>query len=338
MSETIITTAPQQPESSAEQTPSASRPVPQVTAEQRTLTAGLCPWWTQLSAVEQQHVLEDVAGADMDPAEYWDDPMPKDEHLETVRDQRKQWGWPTVEQTASSPAAETSAPSPVTEQPKAAQEYAPLVERDTATEAWQVCPGIEDDAKSLFREASTSEPPMPVRTLGRRVASLDAKAKAIKAEELARAAADPKAGKAAKDKADRAQQQADKAAEKVASHSQPADKPQATTIQAPNAPTPPCQAPVTPLRDMAKAGTARDVAEMAAELITGCDTPDDCLEQLFRTLKDSTALGNKAKRALDAAIVVLSRTDRPGPSPVQVAGALSEHKPSANGAVTAAVA
>lgn len=217
--------------------------------------------------------------------------------------------------------------------------YQLLVARDPKTEDWSLVPAVETDAKALFVEASTSDPCMPCRDVAKRVAELDAKAKAVRAEQLAKLATDPKAGKAARDKAERAAEQASKAAAKVAAQQQTADKPDAPKVTATAADKPAtCAAPAVPLRDMAKRGTAKDVAEMASELITGCETPDDALEHLLRTLKDSTALGNRAKRALAAALLVLTRSDRTGPSPIQVAGALSEHKPTSNGTPATAVA
>ena len=101
----------------------------------------------------------------------------------------------------------------------------------------------------------------------------------------------------------------------------------------------------------AKTGTAKDVAGMCLELITGSDTPDDVLEHLLRQLKDSGQVSGKAKRALDAALLVLTRTDKPaapagGPSSLAVEAAAilaqrdaarAEAKPEqANGQPTAA--
>ena len=46
-----------------------------------------------------------------------------------------------------------------------------------------------------------------------------------------------------------------------------------------------------------KAGTAKDVAEMAVELITGAEAPDDVLEALLHLLHSSKELSAKGKRA-----------------------------------------
>lgn len=49
---------------------------------------------------------------------------------------------------------------------------------------------------------------------------------------------------------------------------------------------------------MAKKGTAKDVAEMAWELISGSDTPDDVLHELLKLARDSGQLSSKWKRAV----------------------------------------
>jgi hypothetical protein len=71
---------------------------------------------------------------------------------------------------------------------------------------------------------------------------------------------------------------------------------------------------------VAKRGTAKDVAGMAAELVTGTDAPDDVLTELLGQLKASGQMSAKAVRAIDAALVVLTRSDRT--NPVAVAATL----------------
>ena len=93
----------------------------------------------------------------------------------------------------------------------------------------------------------------------------------------------------------------------------------------------------TNLLATAKAGTAKDVAEMAAELVTGAEAPDDVLQELLHLLHGSKELSAKGKRAVDAALVVLTRTDRPAKpetSPVAVAAALAA--PVSNGVAAVA--
>ncbi len=243
----------------------------------------------------------------------------------------------------------------------------PLVHRPDGTEAWMIVAGVETEAKALVTELAKSVPAMPVRTLAGRVKELDAKSKAVIAAELAAKAADPKAGKAAKDAAVRAQQQADKAAEQVAKAAEPKagkDKPAAQPATATAAPAPankfdgvdvaprsittpnPSREESSPLGNLlqaAKQGTAKDVAAMAAELVTGCEEPDDVTAELLRLLVASGELSKGTVRALQAALVLLARKEEPAKpatpavSPVAVAAALTT-KPSTNGTPAAAVA
>jgi hypothetical protein len=66
-----------------------------------------------------------------------------------------------------------------------------------------------------------------------------------------------------------------------------------------------CRQPA--MKAMAKAGTAKDVAAMAVELITGSDAPDDVLAELLRQLKASGHCSKQAVRAIDAALLVFHR-------------------------------
>jgi hypothetical protein len=66
-----------------------------------------------------------------------------------------------------------------------------------------------------------------------------------------------------------------------------------------------CRQPA--MKAMAKAGTAKDVAAMAVELITGSDAPDDVLAELLRQLKASGHCSKQAVRAIDAALLVFNR-------------------------------
>lgn len=56
----------------------------------------------------------------------------------------------------------------------------------------------------------------------------------------------------------------------------------------------------------AKAGTAKDVAAMCLELLTGSDTPDDVLAELMNMLDGHNALSRPAQRAVKAARVALA--------------------------------
>jgi colicin import membrane protein len=89
-----------------------------------------------------------------------------------------------------------------------------------------------------------------------------------------------------------------------------------------------------------KAGVAKDVAEMAAELVTGSEAPDDVLEQLLTILAAHPEMGKASHRACQAALVVLKRAE--SPAPAAVAAALepkaAEHTAGANGTLTASAA
>jgi hypothetical protein len=77
----------------------------------------------------------------------------------------------------------------------------------------------------------------------------------------------------------------------------------------------------------AAAGTVKDIAEMACELVTGGDAPDDVFAELLRALKASGEMSKATVRAIDAALVVLTRKESPkppaGPSPVEVANRIA---------------
>jgi hypothetical protein len=59
------------------------------------------------------------------------------------------------------------------------------------------------------------------------------------------------------------------------------------------------------LLSAARAGTAKDVAAMCLELVTGSDTPDDVLAELLGLLDGHNALSRPAQRAVKAARVAL---------------------------------
>jgi colicin import membrane protein len=66
-----------------------------------------------------------------------------------------------------------------------------------------------------------------------------------------------------------------------------------------------------------KKGTAKDVARMALELVSGSDQPDDVLEELLRLLDASPCLSRLGKRAVKAARVCFATggTQRPLTAP-----------------------
>ena len=134
------------------------------------------------------------------------------------------------------------------------------------------------------------------------IAAAEAKAKAEQAK--ARAEADAKA----------AQQAATKAAEKAAKAAEKATAKGKDRTEAED-----CRQPA--MKAMAKAGTAKDVAAMAVELITGSDAPDDVLAELLRQLKASGHCSKQAVRAIDAALLVFSRPAVTPPANAQTAAA-----------------
>lgn len=148
-----------------------------------------------------------------------------------------------------------------------------------------------------------------------------AQAERAKAKQAAEAkAAEDAQRKAAEKAAKAAQTAAERAAEKASKAKAREERPRATS--APN------------LLATARHGIAKDVASMAAELVTGCDCPDDVLAELLAMLKASSELSGKAKRACDAALVILHRSQTT--NPVAVAAALAPA--SSNGTPLAAVA
>ena len=58
----------------------------------------------------------------------------------------------------------------------------------------------------------------------------------------------------------------------------------------------------------------KDIAQLAADFILENTQPDDVLEQLFRVLKDSDKLDNRAKRACNHALHILIHGSNPVPS------------------------
>jgi hypothetical protein len=138
----------------------------------------------------------------------------------------------------------------------------------------------------------------------------------------------------------KAAEKAAKAAERMAAKNAPKvpAAPAGATPQLPTTEARPEPRIASP-RAMARAGTAKDVAAMAAELVTGSDTPDDVLAELLARLRTSGQLSAKGKRACSAALGILTgklgQEPAVGPSPVEVAASLT---PAANGQAAVAPA
>ncbi len=136
------------------------------------------------------------------------------------------------------------------------------------------------------------------------------------------------AEKRAKADAERLAKAADKAAAR-AEKGKAAEKP-ATTAPGQQSPTPGGedkrgQAVTGNLLRSAAAGTAKDVGDMAAEFLLESEQPDDALEAMLTALSQSSDLSAKAQRACKAALVILTRQDKPKAdlSPVDVANRLA---------------
>jgi hypothetical protein len=121
-----------------------------------------------------------------------------------------------------------------------------------------------------------------------------------KQREYAERVAKAEAETAAKRRAER------EAQEKARAEQRAADK-LTRPIPAPKPKDGPQESRAENLLKTAKNGTAKDVAAMAAELVTGGDAPDDVFEELLRLLKTSGELSKSSIRAIDAAMLVLSR-------------------------------
>src|SRR5262249_13188840 len=75
-------------------------------------------------------------------------------------------------------------------------------------------------------------------------------------------------------------------------------------------------APVTGnLLRAAKQGTAKDVAEMAVELVTGGDEPDTVLELVLTALNGHKELSNTPQRSGEAALVARKRGEKASMAP-----------------------
>ena len=94
--------------------------------------------------------------------------------------------------------------------------------------------------------------------------------------------------------------------EELTAQGHPAPEPEPEARPEPRAPE---------LPRMGESGTPKDVAEVLADAININDEPDDCLQELLILLAKSEALSAKGKRACNAALVILTRADRPAPAP-----------------------
>lgn len=149
----------------------------------------------------------------------------------------------------------------------------------------------EEDRKRLTEEAERKRQEL----LTAQRAEIEARAKAEAEErEASRKAAEAK--KATERQAKAEEKAADREARRQEREAQREAKGQAIeSVQGPG------------LRAMAKSGTAKDVAGMMVELLTGTDEPDSVCEEFMRQAKASGELSKGTIAAIDAALVILSR-------------------------------
>jgi hypothetical protein len=184
------------------------------------------------------------------------------------------------------------------------REFCPLVSRQDGEheERWRVLPSVAEEAQALVNEVATSG--MARKDVVAAVAKL-----MLKDAEMERDAA-KRDGNADRIKAaeDGVQRWGGKVEQRTAPATQegkPSDPP-APASQDGEAPAPAGDCRAENLLKAAAQGTAKDVAEMAVELITGGDEPDDVLELVFRALAQHGELASVSKRACQAALVVLA--------------------------------
>jgi hypothetical protein len=207
---------------------------------------------------------------------------------------------------------------------RATREAAEAAEREAhaATRAAAEAQATEDKAR-LTAEADKTK----AELLARQQEAAKATEERAQAD-AAKARAETNA-RTAQDAADKAADKATRAAERQAARQARKDgkaddgKPVQRETVAPNL-----------LKSVGKQGTAKDIAGMAAELITSGDFPDDTLHELLNLLKASPELSAKAGRAIDAALLVLARSDRTNPVNI-VRQTMPAAVPSTNGHVAA---
>jgi hypothetical protein len=174
------------------------------------------------------------------------------------------------------------------------------------------------DAKANASEATAAAvAESAARLQAEQKAVLEAQARAEQAEREKQAA--EKRAKLEAERLERESRKAEQKAEKAKAAEQPATS--APAQQPPGGAQTRGEAVTGNLLRSSKAGAAKDVGDMAAEFLLECEQPDDALEAMLTALVKSGDLSGKAKRACEAALLILSRKDAPKPavSPVEVA-------------------
>lgn len=205
----------------------------------------------------------------------------------------------------------------------AKQKLAAAAERDakaaTVTKATVVASAAEAKVANATgdaeREAARQEAVVAVETLEASKADL------ITTQATVVAATEAEA-KAAADKARLEQEAKDATAKQVDADAKAAGKDKAAKGKKKADATPATVAPTAPLdtreepkhgnilRSAAIAGTPKDVADMAVELITGGDAPDDVFQAVLMALRDHAELSKASKRAVQEALLALNREER----------------------------
>jgi hypothetical protein len=194
------------------------------------------------------------------------------------------------------------------------REFSPLCERDVTqrAEVYRLHGVLADKAVALWTEATAKG--LNGEECAAAVAELQAEYRKQLAQEAARRAAENPNSPAAQQTAQAAAAEAGKAAESAAKKRERADRPERRPVKDTTpAPKPVEAAQGTNLLATAKQGTAKDVAGMALELVTGHDNPDAVLAELLTLLDGHNCIGRLSKQAVKAARVVLARPVDPAP-------------------------
>lgn len=214
------------------------------------------------------------------------------------------------------------------------RECAPLVfrEEDPHAEVWHVLPSIAAEARQLVAEIATSG--MARQDVVAAVAKLmlvDARLELTAATEsgddnrvrAAESAVERWGGKVERIEGQDGKAKGGRKSATAKDASGPGDESQgndgtpgqdddAADADDEPAPQPPAESRQgTNLLAAARQGTAKDVAEMAVELVTGGDEPDDVLEHILRQLDGHRQLCGASHRAIKSALLVLERATRP---------------------------
>jgi hypothetical protein len=164
--------------------------------------------------------------------------------------------------------------------------FAPLLERDETRrdEHWQLSPATAERAKALWAEMLDTAAPGTVAETS--VSRLLAEYKAERATELAKLAQEQPDNQNAQAEARKAQAEADKAAAKLADKA--SETPKLTS-------------------KLPRGAGIDDVPAFVYDRVSGSEEPDDLLEGILTALKGHPALSKRGHRAIDAALVILSR-------------------------------